>query len=1104
MLQLKNITKTYISGDEKVEALKGIDLKFRESEFVSILGQSGCGKTTLLNIIGGLDRYTTGDLVINGKSTKKFKDRDWDAYRNYKVGFIFQNYNLIGHQTILSNVELALTIGGISKKERKQRAIKALEQVGLKDKIHKKPNQLSGGQMQRVAIARALVNDPDIILADEPTGALDTKTSVQIMDILKEISKEKLIIMVTHNPELAEKYSSRIIRILDGLITEDSNPISDNEIEEEKVDTNKIGRTSMKFWTAFRLSLNNLLTKKGRTILVAFAGSIGIIGIALVQSVSNGFQNYVDYIQEDTLTSYPLTIMQESADATSMLLAMTSGEHEKNESNEVKEEQYISSMLSNITTNDLQSFNNYLKTNYNEVKDDISSISYAYSVEPMIYTKGVNGQLPVKLNPSELFSSMFSGSIMGTSTSVYSQMIDDQESLKDSYDVLAGRWPEKYDEMIIVLSEPNTISDYLIYSLGLRDYKELEDIVKKVMNGEKANVNNEPLTLTYEDLMKTELKLILGTEIYKYNENYDIYEDMTENEEYMQNLYNNAMNLKIVGVVSSKEGVSSMALSPGVAYTSKLIDYIIDKTKETELVKKQLETDEIDVISGTNFDSKNNNKDLNFADLISVDSEKLQSAFNIKIDEKAIQSETQGYMADIANSITTDTTPAKNAFNDTLNNFAKGILENISGEIKEEDIDGIVSNYLAQKEQKSKLSDLEKEYVIPKETFETAYSGLLKGLLQVYVNAYKTVQGTQENNSMENVLQNQNISQEDIQKYMENMPEGSNLDFNAIAQSLDSNTVDQNEIARQVSEMTNSSEFEKQIKEQLISTYMSNSVVEETVNTMAKVMTEATMKKQVLTKVGELTANLTSKFATAFNVDQEKIASAFNINISEDELTRVITAMMTDTKKTAKTNLISFGYQDKEKPTYIAFYFKSFDGKENFLSFLDSYNEKMEKDGEKDKVINYTDTTGILMGSVKTIVNAVTYVLIAFISISLVVSSIMIGIITYISVYERTKEIGILRAIGASKRNISSIFNAETFIIGLLSGLFGIGTTYLSIPLINKILHHFIGNIPLNVVFYFKNATILVLLSVILTLIGGLIPSRAASKKDPVIALRTE
>ena len=1105
MLQLKNIKKTYVSGDEKVEALKGINLKFRESEFVSILGQSGCGKTTLLNIIGGLDRYTTGDLVINGKSTKKFKDRDWDAYRNYKVGFIFQNYNLIGHQTILSNVELALTIGGIPRKERKQRAIKALEQVGLKDKIHKKPNQLSGGQMQRVAIARALVNDPDIILADEPTGALDTKTSVQIMDILKEISKEKLIIMVTHNPELAEKYSSRIIRILDGLITEDSNPISDNEVEETP-NTNKIGRTSMKFWTALRLSLNNLLTKKGRTILVSFAGSIGIIGIALVQSVSNGFQNYVDYIQEDTLTSYPLTIMQESADATSMLLAMTSGDHERKDSNEVKEEQYISSMLSNITTNDLQSFNKYLKSNYNEIKDDVSSIAYSYSVEPNIYAKRDGDKVPTKLNPSELFSSMLGGgSIMGMSTSVYSQMIADKTALTESYEVLAGKWPEKYDEMIIVLSEPNKISDFLIYSLGLRDYKELEDIVKKVMNGEKANVQNEPLTLTYDDLMKTELKLILGTDIYKYNENYDIYEDMSENEEHMNNLYANALNLKIVGVVSSKEGVTSMALNPGVAYTSDLIDFLIDKSKDTDLVKKQLETDEIDVISGKSFDSKENDKGLNFADLISVDSDKLQSAFNIKIDQKSIQSETQGYMTDIANSITTDTSPARNSFKDNLDYFANGVLETISGEIKEEDIDGIVSNYLGKSEVRSRLSQLEKDYVIPKATFETAYSGLLKGLLQVYINAYNvSAQGMQNNSSNGNAMQNQNISGQDIQNYISNMPAGSNVDLNTIAQSLSSNTVTQNNIPSQVPGGIDTSEFEKQIKQTLISTYLSNSIVEETVNTMSKVMTEANMKKQVLTKVGELTANLTGKFATAFNVDQEKIASAFNVDISEDELTRVITAMMTDTKKSAKTNLISFGYQDKEKPTFIGFYFKSFDGKEHFLKFLDSYNDKMEAEGNKDKVINYTDTTGILMSSVKTIVNAVTYVLIAFISISLIVSSIMIGIITYISVYERTKEIGILRSIGASKHNISSIFNAETFIIGLLSGIFGIVVTYSLVPIINKVLHHFIGNIPLNVVFYFDNAIILIALSVVLTLIGGIIPSRAAAKRDPVIALRTE
>ena len=570
MLELKNIKKTYVTGDEKVEALKGINLKFRESEFVSILGQSGCGKTTLLNIIGGLDRYTSGDLIINGKSTKKFKDRDWDAYRNYKVGFVFQSYNLIGHQTILSNVELALTIGGISKSERKTRAIKALEDVGLKDQIHKKPNQLSGGQMQRVAIARALVNDPDIILADEPTGALDTKTSIQVMDILKKISKDKLIIMVTHNPELAEKYSSRIIRILDGQITEDSNPI--NEEYEEKTDTSKIGRTSMKFWTAFRLSLNNLLTKKGRTILVAFAGSIGIIGIALVQSVSNGFQAYVDHIQEDTLTSYPLTIMQETTDVASALLSMTTQENKSEASEEIKEEQYISKMLDSLSTNDLKSFKHHLEKNYSEVKDDLSSIKYSYSVEPFIYAIDSTKKV-AKLNPSNLFSSAMGSSVMMSSfsSSVYSQMIDDKETLNNSYDILAGHWPQKYDEMVIVLSERSTISDLLVYSLGFRDTEELNDIVKKIMSGEKVKIKNKPMSFTFEDLMSKELKLIMPADTYKYNKKYDVYEDMTEDEKYMKKVYDKSMNLKIVGVVTAKEGVSSMALNPGVAYTSDLV-----------------------------------------------------------------------------------------------------------------------------------------------------------------------------------------------------------------------------------------------------------------------------------------------------------------------------------------------------------------------------------------------------------------------------------------------------------------------------------------------------------------------------------------------------
>ena len=1049
MLQLQNITKVYTSGDEKLEALKGINLKFRQSEFVSILGQSGCGKTTLLNIIGGLDRYTSGDLIINGKSTKKFKDRDWDAYRNYKVGFVFQSYNLIGHQTILSNVELALTIGGITKKERKERAIKALEEVGLGDHLHKKPNQLSGGQMQRVAIARALVNNPDIILADEPTGALDTKTSVQVMEILRKISKNKLIIMVTHNPELAERYSSRIIKILDGTIIEDSNPITEIN-KQEKLETKKIGRTSMKFWTALRLSLNNLLTKKGRTILVAFAGSIGIIGIALVQAVSNGFQAYVDHIQEDTLTSYPLTIMQETTDVTGVLLSMTSDDEERKDSNIVEEKQYISKMLGNLSSNDLKSLKKYIEENYKEIEKDISSIKYSYSVDPLVYTQDKDNKL-LKLNPSNLFDSAFSSSLISSYSSIYSQIIDDKETLNNSYDVLAGRWPEKYDEIIIVLSQPNNISDLLVYSLGLRDIDELRDIVTKIMSGEKVDINNDPISITYEDLMNVKLKLLMPTDTYKYNEKYNVYENMTEDEEYMRDLYDKSENLSIVGVVTAKEGVTSTALNPGVVYTGYLIDYIIKNSSKTDIVKKQLANEDVDVLSGSRFDAKKNNLDLNINDLISIDTEKLQNAFNIKIDQNTLQKQTQGYMEEIASSVTTDTLPARKEFMDNLNTLADGLFNSIEGEVSVNDVDSVVDNYLKESHPSEIMSSLENSYVIPKDIFETAYSGLLKGLLQTYINVY----------------------------YM-------------IDQSLTTNPANPTAIIYQ------------DIVSTVIESYMNNLAIQETSNKMAQTMTEAVMKKDILTKVGELTANLTNSFATAFNVDESKIASSFKMKITEEEITRIVTAMMTKTENNAKNNLISLGYQDKEEPTYISFYFKSFDGKEHFLDFIDSYNNRVIENGENDKEINYTDTTGILMGSVKTIVNAVTYVLIAFISISLVVSSIMIGIITYISVYERTKEIGILRAIGASKHNISSIFNAETFIIGLLSGLFGVGITYILIPIINAILHHFTGNIPLNVTFYFSNAIRLIILSVILTIIGGLIPARAASKKDPVIALRTE
>ena len=1055
MLEIKNITKVYKTEGFEQKALDDVSVNFRRHEFASILGPSGSGKTTFLNIIGGLDNYTSGDLIINEVSTKDFSDRDWDSYRNHRVGFVFQSYNLITHQTILKNVELALTLSGCSKDERRKRALKALKDVGLEQHINKRPNQLSGGQMQRVAIARALVNDPEIILADEPTGALDSDTSVQIMDLLKAISKDKLVIMVTHNPDLAKEYSSRIINIKDGVIISDTNPYDGkiNTKEKKEIVLNKSKKTKMSFLTALSLSFNNLMTKKARTILISIAGSIGIIGIALILAVSTGFQNYVDTIQEDTLTSYPLTIMQESSDITSVLLSMRNGSNKADGTDKVVEQQYITSMLSNISTNDLKSFKKYLEDNYHQVEKDLANVNYMYSVDPNIYTIDATNKL-AKINPSNLFSSMMgSNNLMqsySSMASIFSQMVDDRTQIEESYDLLKGRWPENYDEMIIVLSEPNSISDLLVYSLGLRDTEELTKMVTKIMSGESVDISNTPLTLTYDDLMNVDLRLIMPADTYRYNSKYDVYEDMTEDSEYMQNIYDKSLKLKIVGIVSPKEGVTSMALNPGVSYTKKLVDYIIDYSKNTDIVKKQLTNSEVDVFSGKKFDDEKNNFDFAFSDLVSIDNEKLQSAFNINIDKSALENQTKNYMSEISSSITTDTTPATNLFNTNLNIMINDLFDSITSSFKVSDITSITNNYLDSYEVGELLSKMESDYVIPKDTLKSTYSALLQGLLQAYSEAY--------NAYMSAIDENYQISTD-------------------------------NEII-----------IVEELKQTVIENYLQSALIVGTGEKMGSAMTETLMKRDILTKVGELTSNLTNSFATSFNIDEDKIASAFTLNFSENELARVVNAMMNKSDTTQKSNLISLGYQDKEEPTYISFYFNSFEGKEHFLSFLDNYNDKVEEE----KKINYSDTTGILMSSVRTIVNAVSYVLIAFVSISLVVSSIMIGVITYISVYERTKEIGILRAIGASKGNISSIFNAETFIIGLLSGILGIGISYSLIPIINMILHHYTGNIPLSAALNIHHALILVALAIILTLIGGLIPARAASKKDPVEALRSE
>ena len=1059
MLELKNIKKSYELNDFKQKALDGVSLSFRKCEFASILGPSGSGKTTLLNIIGGLDQYTSGDLIINGISTKLYKDRDWDAYRNYRVGFVFQSYNLISHQSILSNVELALTLSGVSSHERKERAKEALIKVGLKEHINKKPSQLSGGQMQRVAIARALVNDPDIILADEPTGALDSETSVQIMEILKNVSKEKLVIMVTHNPDLAKEYSTRIIKLKDGKITDDSNPYEPSKTKTIKTDESN-HKTSMSLMTALGLSFNNLMTKKGRTVLVSFAGSIGIIGIALILALSNGFQNYIDSIQEDTLSSYPLTLTSSSTDMTSLFLSMMDSS-EEGKKGIVEEKQYMTNMFGSMSVNDLKSFKNYYEKEDNSIMKDISSIKYSYSVSPNIYTIDVNNKL-TKLNPSSLMSTMYSSSMtmsISAFSSVFTQMIDDIDKLNSQYDVLKGKWPEKYNEMVIVLSDPYSISDLLVYSLGLRDMDELTDMITKVMSGEDVKINHEAYKFTYDDLMNIKLKLINQSDVYKYNSKYQTYEDMSDDTKYMKELYNKSEDLKIVGVVAPKKGVTSKSLNPGVAYKKELIYHIVDYAKNSKIVKTQLYREDTDVFSNKKFDDQNKKSNLNFEDMISVDEDMLKSAFGVNIDQNDIKNTTTTYMNKISSNITVDTTVAKGNFMNDLTNLISGMLNNYKNNPLEKDndkpviymkdIDNIVNSYIDSDGVSKIFKSLEKSYVIPRDVFKSTYQKLLVGYLQMYVGVASK----------------------------SGLVVGDETNIGAYLDDSVSTSVTEN--------------------------YMGSDEIIATSEGFASKMTEASMQKNILTEVGNLTGNLVSKFSNAFNVDSSKIAGAFKFNLDEDELKRLMSSMMTKEESSYSNNLINLGYQDLEEPTMISFYFNSFDSKENFIKYLDKYNEKMKSSNKEDKEIKYTDTTGILMSSVKKVVNTVSYVLIAFVSISLVVSSIMIAIITYISVLERTKEIGILRAVGASKSDISHVFNAETFIEGLISGIFGIGITLLLCIPINIVIEHFISVSNLATL-PFVGAVLLIVLSVVLTLIAGIIPSKMASRKDPVEALRTE
>ena len=1057
MLQLKDISKTYVTGELTQTALDKVSLNFRDCEFVSILGKSGSGKTTLLNIIGGLDHYDEGDLIINDVSTKKYKDKDWDSYRNHSVGFVFQSYNLIPHQTILENVELALTISGVGPSERKERSLEALEKVGLKDQAHKKPNQLSGGQMQRVAIARALVNDPDILLADEPTGALDTKTSIQVMDLLKEVSKDRLVIMVTHNPDLAEKYSTRIVNLKDGSITGDSNPY---ELDKKTKSTYKnLGKASMSLLTAFSLSLNNLLTKKGRTILTAFAGSIGIIGIALILALSTGFQKYIDKVQEDALTSYPLLINEYSSDLTSILLSAFGKDETEAEEGYVLESQNIANIFASIGTNDLKSFKEYMEKNQEEVDKYVKRVDYGYNITPNIYTKDYKNEL-LKANPSDsLTTLMGAGGMSSTNVSMYDassvffELNSDDSELEDSMNIIKGRLPKKYDEVVIVIPNEGHISDLLLYTLGFKDQKELNDRLTKVYNGESISKDEigEPIKVSYDRLMDIELKLILATDTYKYNSQYNLYEDMTSDKSFMNDLFNKSLRLNIVGIVSPKDANETTSLMSGVGFRSDLIKYIINESAKTEIVKKQLANADINVISGKSFDENNDSTGIDFNDLVTIDTKKLNQAFQVNINEKDIKNLTEGYINEISAMITANTGEAEALFRGTLGEIFEGLLNdyiesnNTMGisQIKIADIESIIDNYFKKDVVKEKLGYLEKNYTIPSTVFENIYKEFIKGVLQVYV-------------------------------------------LNA--------SVDGGVSAYITSAVVN----------EVVDTSVNSDLLNESAHEIGIKMVEANMQKNILTKVGELSASLMSKMANAFKVDESKFKEAFKFNMNEDQIKRLFSAMSTKnvTQSTQKSNLLNLGYQDLNVPSSMSFYFKDFEGKEKFIDFIENYNK--ENEDNEEKVLTYSDITGILISSVRVIVDSVSYVLIAFVSISLIVSSIMIGIITYISVLERTKEIGILRAIGASKRNISNIFNAETFIIGFLSGLIGVVVSWLLIIPINIVIHNLTDNLNINAVLPIKAAIILIILSTVLTLIGGIIPSKSAAKKDPVLALRTE
>lgn len=1083
MLELKGICKRYVTQSFTQVALDSVSLAFRDNEFVAILGPSGSGKTTMLNVIGGLDHFDSGDLLIDGISTKDFRDRDWDAYRNNRIGFVFQSYNLIPHQTILENVELALTLTGVGHAERRQRAREALESVGLGEHVNKRPSQLSGGQMQRVAIARALINDPEIVLADEPTGALDSTTSVQVMDLLKEVARDRLVIMVTHNPELANQYATRIVNLADGKITDDSDPFdAAGAARREAKPTRK---TSMSFVTALGLSARSLMTKKGRTAMTAFAGSIGIIGIAAILALSNGVNNYIKKVEEDTLSSYPLTISKQDYDLSSMMGGQGATDDEASNGEDLSDGTggkakgtdkipvvtAVKDMFASVKSNDMTSFKAWLDAGGDGIDKEVNAIQYGYGVTPVVYRAGRGDEKPVRLVPNAMTEAMSGGassaatvSMESIGTSVFNEMIDDQSLLDSQYDVVAGHWPTSANEAVMVLSSRGTVGDYTLYSIGALDIDELNDLVNSAMSADGGVEAPETGTdFTYDDALSTTFKVLSPADAYRKNEETGMWTDMSDDADFMAAKVADGIDVHIVGVVRPNETANASALSPGIAYTHALTRQLMERAADSQIVQEQLAHPETDVFTGKSFDELQGEakQGVDLGSMFSVDEAALKSAFSF--DTSALSGAAGGMdLSGIDLS----------GLDIDLSGVGKDIdFSDIMAKAPTPDFSGIFDGLELTPEQMQQVGTLANQ--------------LFEGFLQSDQFKALTPDDLKDASKLAAAFSTYLESDTAAQQILAQLKA---LGGDALAERLQQAMTDyvQKQLAPYLQQAMD--QVMKAISEQIAST----------VSSQLKAGAAGLMG-QMATQMSSSIANL----AGAMRVDASAFANAIHFNMDAEDLSSLIMSYAKASKLTYDNNLTTLGYADEADPISVKIFPRDFEAKERVLDHIDAYNKQVKAAGHDEQAISYTDYMGIIMGSVTDIVNTISLVLIAFVSISLVVSSIMIGIITYISVLERKKEIGILRAIGASKRNVANVFNAETFIEGLIAGVFAIVVVVaVSFPVNAWALAA--KQVPNLMSLPVQDALVLIAISVLLTVVAGLLPARSASKKDPVEALRSE